>query len=318
MTTATATGSITKIEEYLGGEARQLLDHTSQGHPQGEPAPARAALGGRDPRGLRPADAGAALARRRSSTTAGSPAPATSRSCRWTRASSTRRAPRFAKNPLYFDPENIVKLAIEGGCNAVASTLGVLGAVARKYAHKIPFLVKINHNEFLTYPNKFDQIFFAQRRAGVRTWAPSRWARPSTSARPSRRARSSRWRRPSRWRTSWGMATVLWCYLRNPALQEGQGLPRLAPTSPARPTTSASRSRPTSSSRSCRRTTAATRRSARKENPLRQDRQAGLHRAHQRPPDRPVPLPGGQLLHGPRRPDQLAAAPRARTTSPRP
>ena len=67
----------------------------------------------------------------------------------------------FAPNPLYFDPENIVKLAIEGGCNAVASTLGVLGSVARKYAHKIPFLLKINHNELLTYPNKYDQILFA-------------------------------------------------------------------------------------------------------------------------------------------------------------
>src|SRR6187455_2349221 len=67
----------------------------------------------------------------------------------------------FAPNPIYFDGENIVKLAIEGGCNAVASTLGVLGSVARKYAHKIPFLVKLNHNEFLTFPNKFDQIMFA-------------------------------------------------------------------------------------------------------------------------------------------------------------
>src|SRR3954468_18133662 len=66
----------------------------------------------------------------------------------------------FAPNPIYFDGENIVKLAIEGGCNAVASTFGVLGSVARKYAHKIPFIVKINHNEFLTYPNKFDQIMF--------------------------------------------------------------------------------------------------------------------------------------------------------------
>src|SRR5580704_4674544 len=66
----------------------------------------------------------------------------------------------FAKNPDYFDPENIVKLAVEGGCNAVASTYGVLGAVGRKYVHKIPFIVKINHNELLTYPNKFDQIMF--------------------------------------------------------------------------------------------------------------------------------------------------------------
>ena len=74
----------------------------------------------------------------------------------------------FAPNPDYFDPENIVKLAIEGGCNAVASTLGVLGAVSRKYAHKIPFIVKINHNEFLSYPNKFDQILLRERQAGVR------------------------------------------------------------------------------------------------------------------------------------------------------
>jgi fructose-bisphosphate aldolase, class I len=70
----------------------------------------------------------------------------------------------FAPNPMYFDPENIVKLAIEGGCNAVASTVGGLGAVARKYAHKIPFLVKINHNELLTYPNKYDQIMFGNVR----------------------------------------------------------------------------------------------------------------------------------------------------------
>src|SRR5258705_13925141 len=67
----------------------------------------------------------------------------------------------FAANPIYFDGENIVRLAIEGGCNAVASTLGVLGSGARKYAHKIPFLVKLNHNEFLSYPNKFDQVIFA-------------------------------------------------------------------------------------------------------------------------------------------------------------
>src|ERR1051325_978990 len=72
----------------------------------------------------------------------------------------------FAMNPDYFDGENIVKLAIEGGCNAVASTFGVLGSVARKYAHKIPFIMKINHNELLTYPNKFDQVLFATVKAG--------------------------------------------------------------------------------------------------------------------------------------------------------
>ena len=68
----------------------------------------------------------------------------------------------FAKNPIYFDPENIVKLAIAGGCNAVASTLGVLGSTARRYAHKIPYIVKLNHNEFISYPNAFDQIMFGQ------------------------------------------------------------------------------------------------------------------------------------------------------------
>src|SRR5260221_9421862 len=73
----------------------------------------------------------------------------------------------FAPNPQYFDPENIVKLAIEGGCNAVASTFGVLGSVARKYAHRIPFIVKFNHNEFLTYPNKFDQIAFGTIKQAV-------------------------------------------------------------------------------------------------------------------------------------------------------
>ncbi|MDR2807355.1 MAG: hypothetical protein LBB11_04355, partial [Puniceicoccales bacterium] len=71
-------------------------------------------------------------------------------------------AASFAPNPIYFDPENIVKLAIEGGCSGVASTLGVLGSVSRKYGHKIPFIVKLNHNELLTYPNKFDQIYFGK------------------------------------------------------------------------------------------------------------------------------------------------------------
>ncbi|GIW74051.1 MAG: hypothetical protein KatS3mg103_0573 [Phycisphaerales bacterium] len=91
----------------------------------------------------------------------------------------------FAPNPAYFDPENIVKLAIEGGCNAVASTFGVLGAVARRYAHKIPFLVKFNHNELLTYPNTYDQSLFGTVQQAT-TWARSPWAPPSTSARRSR------------------------------------------------------------------------------------------------------------------------------------
>src|SRR5512147_267775 len=85
----------------------------------------------------------------------------TSRCCRWTRVWNTPGGASFAPNPMYFDPENIVKLAIEGGCNGVASTLGVLSSVARRYAHKIPFIVKINHNEILTYPNIYNQTLFA-------------------------------------------------------------------------------------------------------------------------------------------------------------
>jgi class I fructose-bisphosphate aldolase len=95
----------------------------------------------------------------------------------------------FAPNPLYFDPENIVKLAVEGGCNAVASTLGVLGAVARKWAHRIPFIVKINHNELLTYPSKYDQVLFASVDQAFE------------------------------YAHSLGMFTVLWTYLRNPAFK---------------------------------------------------------------------------------------------------
>jgi class I fructose-bisphosphate aldolase len=108
----------------------------------------------------------------------------------------------FAKNTAYFDPENIVKLAIEGGCNAVASTLGGLGMVARKYAHRIPFLVKLNHNEFLTYPNSSTRSC-SRGPSRPRTWARWRWARRSTSGRRSRRGRSRRSARPSSRRTSW-------------------------------------------------------------------------------------------------------------------
>src|SRR5881396_4391953 len=124
----------------------------------------------------------------------------------------------FAPNPLYFDPENIVKLAIEGGCNAVASTLGVLGAVARKYAHKIPFLLKFNHNEFLTYPNKFDQIFFARveqaRDMGAVAVGATGYFGSDQSARQIVEVGRAFEAAPEM-----GLATVLWCYLRNPAFK---------------------------------------------------------------------------------------------------
>jgi len=125
----------------------------------------------------------------------------------------------FAKNPAYFDPENIVKLALEGGCNAVASTLGVLGAVARAYAHKIPFLVKFNHNEFLTYPNKFDQIFFASVKQAKDMGAVAVGATIYFGS-----AESSRQlvevSQAFQAAHEMGMATVLWCYLRNSAFKK--------------------------------------------------------------------------------------------------
>ncbi len=125
----------------------------------------------------------------------------------------------FAKNPAYFDPENIVKLALEGSCNAVASTLGVLGAVARKYAHRIPFIVKINHNEFLTYPNKFDQIFFAnveQARdmGAVAVGATIYFGSPESSRQITEVSRAFEIAHEM------GLATVLWCYLRNSAFKK--------------------------------------------------------------------------------------------------
>ncbi len=125
----------------------------------------------------------------------------------------------FAKNPIYFDPENIVKLAIEGGCNAVASTLGVLGAVARKYAHKIPFIVKFNHNEFLTYPNKYDQIIFASIKQARDLGAVAVGATIYYGS-----AESSRQivevSRAFEIAHEMGLVTVLWCYLRNSAFKK--------------------------------------------------------------------------------------------------
>ena len=121
----------------------------------------------------------------------------------------------FAKNPDYFDPENIVKLAIEGGCNAVASTFGVLGLVSRKYAHKIPFLVKINHNELLTYPNKADQIMFGTIKQCYDMGAAAVGATIYFGSDQSGR-QIVEVSQAFAHAHELGMATVLWCYLRNP------------------------------------------------------------------------------------------------------
>ncbi len=120
----------------------------------------------------------------------------------------------FAPNPLYFDPENIVRLAIEGGCNAVASTFGVLGAVARKYAHKIPFLVKINHNELLTYPNSYNQIMFGTIKEAWNMGAAAVGATIYFGSEESRR-QIIEVSEAFEYAHELGMATVLWCYLRN-------------------------------------------------------------------------------------------------------
>jgi class I fructose-bisphosphate aldolase len=124
----------------------------------------------------------------------------------------------FAPNPAYFDPENIVKLAIEGGCNAVASTLGVLGAASRKYAHKIPFLVKLNHNEFISYPNSFDQIRFGSVRRAFDMGAAAVGATIYFGSEESKRQLQevSAWFQEAH---ELGMFTVLWCYLRNSAFK---------------------------------------------------------------------------------------------------
>jgi class I fructose-bisphosphate aldolase len=127
-------------------------------------------------------------------------------------------AASFAPNPMYFDPENIVKLAIEGGCNAVASTFGVLGAVSRKYAHKIPFIVKVNHNELLTYPNSFEQILFGKVDRAAELGAAAVGATIYFGSEDSHREIVEVARAFER-AHELGMATVLWCYLRNAAFK---------------------------------------------------------------------------------------------------
>jgi class I fructose-bisphosphate aldolase len=125
----------------------------------------------------------------------------------------------FAKNPDYFDPENIIKLAIEGGCNAVASTFGVLGIMARKYAHKIPFLVKINHNELLTYPNSFEQILFGSVDEAYDMGAAAVGATIYFGSDDSHRELIEI-AEAFAYAHELGMVTVLWCYLRNPAFKK--------------------------------------------------------------------------------------------------
>ena len=126
----------------------------------------------------------------------------------------------FSPNPMFFDPENIIKLAVEGGCNGVASTFGVLGIMSRKYAHKIPFIVKINHNEFLSYPNKYDQTMFgtiksAYNMGAVGVGATIYWGSPESARQLKEVAEAFEIAHEL------GMCTILWCYLRNNAFKVG-------------------------------------------------------------------------------------------------
>lgn len=126
----------------------------------------------------------------------------------------------FAPNPDYFDPENIVRLAIEGGCNAVASTLGVLGIVARKYAHRIPFVLKINHNELMTYPNHYDQILFANVEQAYDMGAAAIGATIYFGS-PESDRQIQEISQAFALAHELGMATILWCYIRNSAFKVG-------------------------------------------------------------------------------------------------
>lgn len=129
-------------------------------------------------------------------------------------------AASFAPNPEYFDPENIVRLAVEGGCNAVASTLGVLGSVARKYAHRIPFVVKLNHNELLTWPSEYRQTLFARVE---QAWDMGAAAVGATIYFGNEDAMRELEEISEAFQAAheYGLATILWCYLRNPAFKEG-------------------------------------------------------------------------------------------------
>src|SRR5690348_9646090 len=213
---ATATrGSAAKIEDVLGDEARNLLDHKCETVPK-----AQLHLPGHDfvDRVWKDSDRPTRVLRSLQSMFSHGRLAGTGylsilpvdQGIEHTAGSS------FAPNPIYFDPEKIVELAVEGGCNAVASTFGVLGAVARRYAHRIPFICKLNHNELLTYPTKYDQVFFgnvkeAWEMGAVAVGATIYWGSEESNRQLIEVSRAFHEAHEL------GMATVLWCYLRNPA-----------------------------------------------------------------------------------------------------
>src|SRR6266705_2654574 len=205
--------TIDRVEELLGDEARTLLDHTAQTVPKEQlhlPGPdfidRVVAQSDRSPAVLRSLQS--LIGNGRLAGTGYVSILPVDQGVEHSAGAS------FAPNPQYFDPENIVKLAIEGGCNAVASTFGVLGIVARRYAHKIPFIVKINHNELLTYPNKFDQIQFGTIQECYNLGAAAVGATIYFGSAESGR-QIVEISQAFAHAHELGLATVLWCYLRN-------------------------------------------------------------------------------------------------------
>ena len=192
----------------------------------------------------------------------------------------------------------------------------MLGAVARKYAHKIPFMVKFNHNEFLTYPNKFDQIIFGSVKQARDMGAVGGGRHHLLRLRPSPRGRSSRSARPSRWRTSWAWPPCSGATCATPRFKKDKDYHVSADL-----TGQANHLGVTIEADIIKQKLPENNGGFKalntKENPYGKIDERIYTELDHRPPDRPLPLPGGQLLHGPRRPHQLAAAPRARTTSPR-
>lgn len=208
-----------KIQEYLGDEANSLLNHTCEGIPKERihvPGPDYVdriyANSDRNPRVLR--NLNSIINHGRLAGTGYMSILPVDQGIEHSAAAS------FAPNPDYFDPENIVNLAIEGGCNAVASTLGVLGIMSRKYAHKIPFIVKINHNELLSYPNSYDQIMFASVEQAFDMGAVAIGATIYFGSEESNR-QIQEISEAFRYAHELGLSTILWCYLRNSAFKIG-------------------------------------------------------------------------------------------------
>ena len=214
-------GTMDRIEEILGPNARNLLEHTAQTIPKDQlhlPGPDFIdrvwSISDRSPSVLRSLQS--LFDRGRLAGTGYLSILPVDQGIEHSAGAS------FAPNPQYFDPENIVKLAIEGGCNAVASTFGVLGTLSRKYAHRIPFIVKINHNELLTLPNKFDQVLFGTVKEAHNMGAVAVGATVYFGSDESTR-QIIEISQAFAQAHELGMACILWCYLRNPKFKTPEG-----------------------------------------------------------------------------------------------